>query len=217
MYFSGGINMLKNLIILVVSYLIGSIPWALVIGKLFYKKDIRQYGSGNLGASNAGRVLGKPAAIAVTVLDGLKALIAMTIAWKFSPEMIPYAGLVCCLGHCFPIFAQFKGGKAVATTYGYFLGLAIFVNQEWFWQFLFPVIAFFVILYICRMVSLSSMSAVGLEVLASAFIIRNPIHITICQLLLWMFIVYRHRSNIERIRSGTESRISWMGKPHGKN
>lgn len=209
--------MLKNLLVIVISYMIGSIPWALVIGKLFYKKDIRQFGSGNLGASNAGRVLGKPAAVAVTVLDAAKALIAMTVAWKISPEMVPYAGLIACLGHCFPVFAQFKGGKAVATTYGYYLGLAIFVNQAWFWQFLFPIIAFFAILYICRMVSLSSMSATGLEVLASAFIINNPIQVTICLLLLWMFIVYRHRSNISRIRNGTESKIKWMGPVNGKN
>ncbi len=209
--------MLKTIFVMILSYLIGSIPWALVIGKLFYQKDIREYGSGNLGASNAGRVLGKPAAIAVTVLDGSKALIAMCLASLISPETIPYAGLVACLGHCFPVFAQFKGGKAVATSYGYFLGLAIFINHAWFWQFLFPIIAFFVILYLCRMVSLSSMSALGLEVLVSAFIIDNPLSVTICLLLLWMFVVYRHRSNISRIRSGTESKIKWMGPVNGKN
>ena len=210
--------MLQNAAIILISYLFGSIPWALVIGKVFYKKDIRQFGSGNLGASNAGRVLGKPAAIAVTVLDGAKALIAMTIANLINPAMVPYAGVVCCIGHCFPCFAQFKGGKAVATTFGYFLGLAIFVNNAWFWQFLFPILAFFAILYACRMVSLSSMSAIGLEVLVSAFIINNPLPVTICILLLWMFIVYRHRSNIERLRNGTESKISWMGPvKNGKN
>ena len=72
--------MIQFLLIAVISYLFGSIPWALVIGKVFYHKDIRQFGSGNLGASNAGRVLGKPAAVAVTALDGLKAVIAMAIA-----------------------------------------------------------------------------------------------------------------------------------------
>lgn len=207
---------MKTIIVFVLSYLFGSIPWALLIGKIFYKKDIREYGSGNLGASNAGRVLGKPAAVAVTTLDGLKAVISMTVAYFLAPETVPYAGLACCIGHCFPCFAQFKGGKAVATTYGYFLGLAIFVNQSWFWQFLFPVIAFFVILYATRIVSISSMSAVGLEVLASAFIIRNPLPVTICLFLLWAFIVYRHRSNIERIKNGTESKIKWMGKLPGE-
>lgn len=208
--------MLKFILVAVISYLFGSIPWALVIGKVFYKKDIRQFGSGNLGASNAGRVLGKPAAIAVTVLDALKAVISMFVASLIAPDTVIYAGLFCCIGHCFPIFAQFKGGKAVATTYGYFLGLAIFVNQSWFWQFLFPVIAFFGILYITRIVSISSMAAVGLEVIASHFLVHNPISATICLFLLWVFIVYRHRSNIERIMNGTESKIKWMGKIPGE-
>lgn len=204
--------MFMNILVLVLSYLFGSIPWALVIGKVFYGKDIRQYGSGNLGASNSGRVLGKPAAIAVTVLDGGKALISMTVAHFLAPDMVPYAGLVCCLGHCFPIFANFKGGKAVATAYGYFLGLAIFINQAWFWQFFFPVILFFVILYICRIVSLSSMTAVGAEVLVNWLIIKDPIQITLCLLVLWLFICYRHKDNIKRLKEGKESTIKWMGK-----
>ena len=114
------------------------------------------------------------------------------------------------------MIAQFKGGKAVATTYGYFLGLVIFVNHNFFWGFLFPVIAFFVILYITRIVSVSSMSAVGLEVLASFLIIKNPLFVSICLLLIWAFIVYRHRSNIERIKNGTESKVKWMGPLPGE-
>ena len=203
--------MLKMILIIVISYLFGSIPWALIIGKVFYHKDIRQFGSGNLGASNAGRVLGKPAAIAVTVLDGVKAVLSMLVAWLIYKDAVPYAGLACCIGHCFPLFAQFKGGKAVATTYGYFLGLAVFVNHSWFWQFVFPIIVFFAVLYLCRIVSLSSMTAVGTEVLASALIIHNPLNVTICLLLLWLFIVYRHKDNIKRLKEGKESRIKWMG------
>ena len=206
-------EIVMKILVVIISYIIGSIPWALIIGLTFFKKDIRNFGSGNLGASNSGRVLGKPAAVAVTILDGSKALISMVIAYALAPDMIPYAGLVACFGHCFPIFAQFKGGKAVATAYGYFLGLAIFINQQWFWQFLFPVILFFVILFLCRIVSLSSMSALGAEVLVSWLIIKNPVNVTLCILCLWLFICYRHRSNIERIRKGTESRIKWMGKP----
>ncbi|MBQ9328235.1 MAG: glycerol-3-phosphate 1-O-acyltransferase PlsY [Solobacterium sp.] len=208
--------MIKGLCIVLISYLFGSIPWALVIGKVFYHKDIRQFGSGNLGASNAGRVLGKPAAVAVTILDAFKAVISMLIAWAVSPDMIPFAGVACCIGHCFPIFAQFKGGKAVATTYGYFLGLAIFVNQAWVWQFIVPVLLFFGILYICRIVSISSLSAIGLEVLISALIIHNPGSVTVCILLLWVFIVYRHKENLKRIKDGTESKVKWMGKLPGE-
>lgn len=205
-------NVLKILIIIALSYLFGSIPWALVIGKIFFHKDVRQYGSGNLGGTNAGRVLGKPAGAAVTLLDAFKGVLSMWVAYIIFRPAVPFAGLACCIGHCFPIFAHFKGGKAVATTFGYFIGLAAFVNHNWFWQFLFPTIMFFLILYLCRMVSVASMTSVGLEVLASALLVRNPIHVTLCLLVLWLFIVYRHRENIRRIKAGTESKIQWMGK-----
>lgn len=94
---------MKTLLVLIVSYLFGSVPWGLVIGKVFYHKDIRNYGSGNLGATNAGRILGKPAAISVTLLDAFKAFFSMMLAYYVAPEAIPYAGLACCVGHCFPI------------------------------------------------------------------------------------------------------------------
>ena len=104
---------MQTIIVIILSYLFGSVPWALVIGKVFYHKDIRKEGSGNLGASNAGRVLGKTAGVAVTILDALKAFLSMYLAYLFAPNAILFAGLACCIGHCFPIFANFHGGKAV--------------------------------------------------------------------------------------------------------
>ena len=89
---------MNTLLVMILSYLFGSIPWALVIGKVFYHKDIRLEGSGNLGATNAGRVLGKKAAISVTILDGLKAFISMLIASRLAPQAVLYAGLACCVG-----------------------------------------------------------------------------------------------------------------------
>ena len=139
---------MNTLLAIVISYLFGSVPWALVIGEIFYHKDIRKEGSGNLGATNAGRVLGKPAAVIVTVLDALKAFLSMLIASRLAPEAVIYAGLACCVGHCFPVFAQFHGGKAVATTYGYLLGIVSLMTGHWVWQFLFPILCFFVILYL---------------------------------------------------------------------
>ena len=85
------------------AYLFGSIPWALVVGKLFYKTDVRQFGSGNLGASNAGRVLGKWAGVSVTILDALKACFVVLLCASFIPSATILAGLACCFGHCFPI------------------------------------------------------------------------------------------------------------------
>ena len=121
------------LIWIIIGYIIGSIPWGLIIGKVFYKKDIRQYGSGNLGGTNAGRVLGKKAGIAVIVLDALKALILMVIARFIYPEAIAYTGAAVMVGHCFPLFANFKGGKGVACAFGYLLALGILgVSDIWF-------------------------------------------------------------------------------------
>lgn len=207
---------MKTLLVLIVSYLFGSVPWGLVIGKVFYHKDIRNYGSGNLGATNAGRILGKQAAISVTLLDAFKAFFSMMLAYYVAPEAIPYAGLACCVGHCFPIFAQFRGGKAVATSYGYLLGICVFLTHQYFWQFFFPIICFFAILWICRMVSLSSILSLLIAVIIS-FILKNPVNLSICLLALWCFVTYRHKANIQRIRDGSESHIKWMGERHGKN
>ena len=136
---------MKFALIILLSYLLGSIPWALVIGKVFYGKDIRLEGSGNLGGTNAGRVLGKKAGVSVIVLDALKGLIAMLIANMIAPETIIYAGLACCIGHCFPVFANFKGGKAVATSFGYLLGISTLVTHNWLLQFVAIVSLFMII------------------------------------------------------------------------
>lgn len=207
---------MRTLLVILLSYLFGSIPWALVIGKVFYHKDIRKEGSGNLGASNAGRVLGRPVAVIVTLLDAFKAFFSMLLAFYLAPAAIIYAGLACCIGHCFPVFAQFHGGKAVASSYGFFLGIAVFLTHQYFWNFFFPILCFFAILYACRMVSVASILSLLAEALACFFL---PIDrsIAIAVLILWGFVTYRHRSNLARVRAGTESRIKWMGKLHGKN
>ncbi len=201
---------MKVFAVIVLSYLFGSIPWGLVIGKVFYHKDIREEGSGNLGGTNAGRVLGKKAAISVTLLDAFKAFIAMTITHFIDPSLVLYSGLLAAVGHCFPIFAQFKGGKAVATAYGFFFGITVYLTQQWFFNFLFPILAFFCILYLTKMVSVSSISAVGLEALMS-FFIHNDIAISLSLLGLWLFITYRHKANLQRVMNGTESKVKWMG------
>lgn len=201
---------MKTAIVILISYLFGSVPWALVIGKVFYHKDIRNEGSGNLGASNAGRVLGKPAAVSVTVLDAIKAFLSMFVATLISKDAILYAGLACAFGHCFPVFAQFKGGKAVATAYGFFLGITVFVTHNWLINFILPVIAFFVMLYITKIVSISSITAVGIEMIAS-FIFNHNLPLSICLLILWTFITYRHKSNLIKLKNGQENKVKWMG------
>ncbi len=205
---------MKTILVILISYLFGSVPWALVIGKLFYHKDIRQEGSGNLGASNAGRVLGKHVAVIVTVLDALKAFFSMLLAHYIAPGAEIYAGLACCIGHCFPVFAQFKGGKAVATSYGFLLGIAVLLTHEYLLQFVLPVVCFFVILYLTKMVSVSSIGSLLIEVIVSFIMVKTKgidISIPVALLVLWAFVTYRHKSNLERVMNGTESKIKWMG------
>lgn len=200
---------MKTILVIILSYLFGSIPWGLVIGKVFFHKDIRKEGSGNIGGTNAGRILGKPAGIAVILLDALKGYFAMVLAYYLAKDAIVFAGLASVIGHCFPVFVHFHGGKAVATTFGFFLGIATLVNGHIFWQFIFPVLCFLVILYLTKMVSLSSITSVFIEAVVSIFINTNKL-VPVAVFILWILLTYRHKSNIERIKNGTESKIKWM-------
>ncbi|MBQ1478097.1 MAG: glycerol-3-phosphate 1-O-acyltransferase PlsY [Erysipelotrichaceae bacterium] len=194
---------------IIIGYLIGSIPWALIIGKVFYKKDIRQFGSGNLGGSNAGRVLGKKAGVAVIVLDALKAFLVMCLTKAVTPEATAYAGLAVCIGHCFPVFAQFKGGKAVACSYGYLLALGLFVTGDAVFSFVYPVLMFFLVLGLTRMVSLSSMVSLVFETVIG-FLTFPEKKYAVMVLLLTGFVIIRHIPNILRIIKGKESKVSWI-------
>ncbi len=199
---------LEIIVALVLAYLFGSIPWALVIGKLFYKTDVRQHGSGNLGGSNAGRVLGAKVGFIVTVMDGLKGLITVAVCQWLIPEASIVAGMLCCLGHCFPIFANFKGGKAVATSFGYIIAVSVVANQ-FIAMALIPFACFMLCLKITKMVSLSSMLLILLSAIAS-YMMNTNIEYTFSILALWLFVVYRHKGNIKRILNKEEKKISWM-------
>ena len=201
--------MLKTIFWLLLAYVIGSIPWGLIIGKVFFHKDIRQYGSGNLGGTNAGRVLGTPIGILVILLDSMKAFLMMLLCNKLNPGIEQYIGLMVCVGHCFPIFANFKGGKAVACSYGYLLGLALFVTNEFIFTFLIPLIVFLITLVISKMVSLSSMVGLSSAVFT---LLKVNYKLSILQLVLALFVIYRHSANIKRIINKTESKISFNKK-----
>ena len=146
------------LILFLISYLIGSIPFALVIGKVFYKTDVREHGSKNLGGGNTGRVLGKKAGVAVMTLDILKVSSVVFLAQHFGYDetMMSCCGLVAAAGHCWPIFAKFKGGKAVATIYGFLFGLFVFAGYGPLVFFL-PLLTFLIVLKLTKIISLSSM------------------------------------------------------------
>ncbi len=199
-------------IAVIIGYLLGSIPFALVIGKVFYNTDIRQYGSGNLGGSNAGRVLGKNAGIAVIVLDVLKVVLAIFITSQFEyKEMASiWAGFAAAFGHCYPIFAQFKGGKAVATMFGFLLGISIFTFQS-VWMIAIPLAVFLIVLLLGKMVSLASMCA---AITSTIYIFTQTTadSTNIASILITILIIYRHRANIKRMIDGNENKVKWLSK-----
>lgn len=196
------------LISIILGYVLGSIPFALVIGKVFYHTDIRNYGSGNLGGSNAGRVLGKKAAVSVIALDVLKVVFAVAIISLFDKSASIWAGLAAAVGHCYPMFANFKGGKAVATMFGFLLSTAIFTFGN-LWYVIIPFIVFLIILKITKIVSISSMIAAVTSTIYIA-LTQSNIQITVASLLLTMLIIYRHRSNIVKMMNHEENKITWM-------
>ncbi|HAP7995779.1 TPA: glycerol-3-phosphate 1-O-acyltransferase PlsY [Enterococcus faecium] len=192
------------------AYLLGSIPSGVWIGKLFFKKDIRQHGSGNTGTTNTFRVLGKTAGIVVLLMDILKGTLATCLPMIFHLSGINplWFGVCAILGHTFPIFAGFKGGKAVATSAGMLLGF----NPVFF---VYSCIIFIVSLFCTSMVSLSSMisavlitlSTIVLPYVAPVILAKPNWLLTIIAFLVSSFIFYRHKDNIKRIRNHTESRI----------
>lgn len=190
-------------------YLVGSVPFGLVIGKAFYHTDIRESGSHNLGGTNAGRVLGAGAGFLVIALDVLKCAIPMALIQYFVsyPAALVF-GMFVPLGHCWPLFAQFKGGKAVASSWGFIWGTVFFNGREFLWICAFPLAVMYLIVETTKHVSVGSMCSVLIAVLMS-LILRMPWYITLCYTLLWLLIVWRHKANIQRLKSGTESRIKW--------
>ncbi|MCA9765565.1 MAG: glycerol-3-phosphate 1-O-acyltransferase PlsY [Carnobacterium sp.] len=182
-----------------VAYLLGSIPSGVWIGKKMYGKDIREFGSGNSGTTNTFRILGFKAGVMVLLADVLKGTLAASLPYFLNSDLNPMiVGLGAIVGHTFPIFAQFKGGKAVATSAGVLLAY----NPPFF---IFCVVLFLVILYFSRMVSFSSI--LGLFIILPSSLVTNDLVLTTIAGILAVFIIYRHKDNIKRIRLGTESKV----------
>lgn len=190
------------IILLVLSYLLGSTPFSLLIGLWFYKIDLRQHGSGNIGTTNTFRILGKKAGIVVLLLDMFKGALPVVAAMLLNVDMhIFIPGLVAAIGHVYSIFLKFRGGKAVATSAGAVLAYNPLL-------FIMLLAAFLITLKLSKYVSLSSIvSAVLFFVLSLAF--RDPLLIAF-SFIIAVVIVVRHISNIKRIMDGTESKITFM-------
>ena len=203
---------MKLMLVLLLGYLIGSIPFALVIGKGFYKTDVRQYGSGNLGGGNTGRVLGKKAGLSTMALDLLKVTFVMLIAKLLggNETVMALGALAAGIGHCFPIFAGFKGGKAVAAMYGYLFGLFVVCGRSPLYFFL-PLAVFMIVIVLGRIISLASIVST-VVVTIYIFTKPEPAVVKIVQIIFAVLIIVRHRANIIRMMNHNENTISWLPK-----
>ena len=187
-----------NLVIVAVySYLLGSIPFGLVLTKIFLKKDIRDIGSGNIGTTNVLRTGKKSLAVATLVLDLLKGYFSIIITFTYFENLISYSALICFIGHIFPVWLNFKGGKGVAT----YLGVILALSYKFFLIF---GISWLVLSFLFRYASLSSIISSLILFVYSYFFINN------FSLILFIFaviIIYTHRENIVRLKNSEESKI----------
>ena len=187
--------------LVIAAYLIGSIPTGLIFGKLIWKKDLRRFGSHNIGATNAWRVIGKKAGLLIFILDFLKGQLGVLLGAYFfaSPGAMVVGGLFAMLGHMFPIFLGFRGGKGVATSLGVIAALMPKVTAIVF-------VVWLVLTLITRYVSVASIvAAVLTPILAAAF--KEPAIYFIFALVAAIFIVFRHKENIQRLKVGRENKF----------
>ena len=200
-------NYLNLAIAILVGYIVGSIPWALIVGKVFYGVDVRKHGSGNLGGTNVLRTLGKVPGISVMVLDALKALLFMVVLHLLKMDDIsPFAGLAVLIGHCFPLFANFKGGKAVASAVGYVLAVNLFVEKQVLICWVVPMLVFVAVLFITKYMSLASITVVSLFAITALVFYTSKINALLI-VLLALFVIYKHKDNIRRLKEGSEKRL----------
>ncbi len=198
---------------LIGAYLLGSIPSAVWLGQAFYGVDVREYGSGNAGATNTFRVLGKKPGIAVMLIDIFKGFTATQLAYfiglsvtgpQHSAQFVNYElalGVIAVMGHLFPIFAGFRGGKGVATLFGMILA----VNP---WTALMCVIVFVSVLLISKYVSLSSICAGFTFPLGTVFVLQSSVKSEVLySICVCVLILVTHQKNIERLLKGKESKV----------
>ena len=201
---------MKLYLLLLIGYLVGSVPFALVIGKVFYKTDVREHGSKNLGGGNTGRVLGKKAGLAVMTLDILKvAFVVFLATLLFDNEAVTAcAGLAAAVGHCWPVFARFKGGKAVATMYGFLFGLFVFAGYS-ILMFLFPLAVFLLVLKCTKIIALSSILS-SVAIVVFAWLTGASMPVVLALVAFSVLIVVRHKANLVRMYRRQENKVSWI-------
>jgi len=205
--------MMMIIIAFIAAYILGSIPTSYIMGKIIKGIDIRKYGSGNVGATNALRILGTKVGIFTLIIDIGKGFLAVIIARSILPEpsdlLIIITGLFAILGHIFTVFLNFKGGKGVATSAGVFIALVPIPVAI-------SLIVFILTVWISKFVSLGSiLGALTLFISELVINLRNSfseLEIFIFTFLIALFIIIRHKANIQRLINGNENKISFKKK-----
>ena len=189
---------LEIILVLFYSYFLGSIPFGLIITKIFLNQDIRNVGSGNIGTTNVLRTGKKSLAIATLIFDILKGYVSVVVTLKYFNDLIYFSALICFIGHIFPVWLKFKGGKGVATYLGIILALS----------FKFGIIfgiTWLIISFIFKYSSLASMIG-ALIVFAYSTILDNTV-LSVFLFISFIIILYTHRENIVRLKDSKETKI----------
>ena len=199
---------MSGLLAIVIAYLLGGIPFGFLLVKLTRGTDVRESGSGNIGATNVLRTTGRAAGVATLVLDIAKGFVAVWLTAKLTddaPEWTSLAALAVMAGHAFPVFLKFQGGKAVATFIGAFAYLTPLPLAA-------VLLLFVVAVAVTRYISAASILAAATFPFGVWMILHPPVQVTLAAFLAGAFIVYRHKSNWSRLRAGTENVFSWGQK-----
>ena len=197
-----------GLLAIVIAYLLGGIPFGFLLVKLTRGTDVRESGSGNIGATNVLRTTGRAAGVATLALDIAKGFVAVWLTAKLTdeaPEWTSLAALAVMAGHAFPVFLKFQGGKAVATFIGAFAYLTPLPLTA-------VLLLFVVTVAVTRYISAASILAAATFPFGVWMILHPPLQVTIAAFIAGAFIVYRHKSNWSRLRAGTENVFSWGRK-----
>jgi glycerol-3-phosphate acyltransferase PlsY len=180
------------------SYFLGSIPFGLVLTKIFLEKDLREIGSGNIGATNALRTGKKSLGFLTLLFDVLKAYFSVLITLNYFPEFVYFSALLCLLGHMFPVWIKFKGGKGVAVYLGILFAFSINLSILF-------VVSWLIILYFSKYSSLASLISTFLIFIYS--IIFKSFNQSIFFFIVFIIIIYTHRKNIVRLKNKNENKI----------
>ena len=190
-------------LILICSYLLGTVPFGVIVTRIFGAQDPRSIGSGNIGATNVLRTGRKGLAALTLLLDGGKGAVAVLVAEAVSPGSGPMAAVASFFGHIFPVWLRFRGGKGVATLLGITLALHVPTG-------LVAIAAWVLALLVSRRSSVGGMAAATVTPVASAYFFK--VDLTLMFLALALVVLWRHRANIERLIEGTEPRIGKSGQ-----